>query len=233
MLVHRPRWRAYLLLSRVSNVPTVWSNVLAGMCASAVVFAWTDLLQTAVALSLFYTAGMFLNDAFDEPLDRLWRPERPIPSGDVSRAEVFIIGSLLLIVAELALPRRTDVLMLGGALAVAIVLYDVRHKGNPLAPLVMGACRGLVYLVAAAAALSLTSAAFIGAAVMASYVVALTVVAKLAGANARWLVPLMIAGISLVDAAFVAIVTASPTLTILAAMGFPLTLALQRFVPGD
>jgi hypothetical protein len=97
----------------------------------------------------------------------------------------------------------------------------------------MGACRGLVYLVAAAAALSLTSAAFIGAAVMASYVVALTVVAKLAGANARWLVPLMIAGISLVDAAFVAIVTASPTLTILAAMGFPLTLALQRFVPGD
>jgi hypothetical protein len=29
-LRRRPRWRAYLLLSRVSNLPTVWTNVLAG-----------------------------------------------------------------------------------------------------------------------------------------------------------------------------------------------------------
>jgi 4-hydroxybenzoate polyprenyltransferase len=58
-------------------------------------------------------------------------------------------------------------------------------------------------------------------------------VAKLAGANARWLVPLLIAGISLVDAAFIAIVSGSQVLALLAALGFPLTLFLQRFVPGD
>jgi hypothetical protein len=34
LTARRPRWRSYLLLARVSNVPTVWSNVLAGMSAA-------------------------------------------------------------------------------------------------------------------------------------------------------------------------------------------------------
>ena len=229
----RPRWRSYLLLSRISNVPTVWTNVLAGMAASSAGFAWADYLQVAVAVSLFYTAGMFLNDAFDEPFDRRARPERPIPAGDVSRREVFIIGGALLVLAELLLPRRGDVLMFGGLLAAAIVSYDYQHKGSRVAPLIMGACRGLVYVVAAAATAGVTASAASGALVMISYVAGLTVVAKLSGANARWLVPVLIAGISIVDAAFIAVVSSSLFLALIAAAGLPLTLFLQRFVPGD
>lgn len=231
--IRRQRWRSYLLLSRVSNVPTVWTNVLAGMCASSLAFGWTDYLQVAAAVSLFYTAGMFLNDAFDEPYDRRARPERPIPAGDVSKREVFLVGGALLVAAELLLPLRAGVLVLGGILAAAIVLYDYRHKGSAVAPLIMGACRGLVYAVAAAAAAGVTGAAVIGAGIMTAYVAGLTVIAKLSGANARWLVPLLIAGISLVDAAFVAVVSSSIPLALLAAAAMPVTLFLQRFVPGD
>jgi 4-hydroxybenzoate polyprenyltransferase len=119
------------------------------------------------------------------------------------------------------------------ALAAAIVTYDWRHKQNPLAPLVMGACRGLVYLIAAASVGGPSSAAFAGAAVITAYVVGLTVVARLSGPAARWRVPALLAGISLVDAAFIWVVSASLPLALLAAVGFPLTLALQRFVPGD
>jgi 4-hydroxybenzoate polyprenyltransferase len=231
--ISRPRWRSYLLLSRVSNVPTVWTNVLAGMAASAAAFAWAEYLQMAAAVSLFYIAGMFLNDAFDEPFDRRARPERPIPAGDVSRREVFTIGGAMLLVAGLLLPRRPDVLIAGALLAAAIVLYDYQHKGSRMAPLIMGACRGLVYLAAAAAALGITTAAAVGAIVMTTYVAALTIVAKLSGANARWLVPVLIAGISIVDAVFIVIVSASPFLALIAATAMPLTLFLQRFVPGD
>jgi len=39
----------------------------------------------------------------------------------------------------------------GLALAACIVLYDVSHKRNPLAPVVMGLCRVSVYVVAALA----------------------------------------------------------------------------------
>lgn len=231
--LRRPRWRAYLLLSRVSNLPTVATNVLAGIVGSSPAVDWSGYLWLTLAVSLFYTGGMFLNDAFDEPFDRKVRPERPIPRGDVSRAEVFVVGTLLLVWGELLLAPDREALLLGTILAAAIVLYDYSHKNNRIAPAIMGACRGLVYCLAAAASAGLTPAVVVGAVVVATYVAGLTVVAKLAGPNARWLIPVLIAGISFVDAIFIASVSSSLPLSLVAASGFALTLFLQRFVPGD
>lgn len=231
--VRRPRWRSYVVLSRISNLPTVWTNVLAGMCLSSAGFTADTYAQVAVATSLFYVGGMFLNDAFDAPFDRRFRPDRPIPSEELSRAEVFIAGGTLLGAGELLLAPHAASLVLGAALAAAIVLYDYRHKGSSVAPLVMGTCRGLVYCIAAASVAGLNSAAAIGAIIVASYVVALTVVAKMAGPNARWLVPGLIAGISLVDAALIGAMSSSTALAVAATGGFGLTLFLQRYVRGD
>src|SRR3984885_2958506 len=78
-----------LRLGRISNLPTVWTNVAAGIVLSgAPVKAWPALLLM-VSLSLFYTAGMVLNDAFDRDFDRRNRPQRPIPAGEVEAATVF------------------------------------------------------------------------------------------------------------------------------------------------
>jgi 4-hydroxybenzoate polyprenyltransferase len=230
--LRRPRWRAYLLLSRISNLPTVWTNVLAGMCVASATIGDGDYLRVAAAMSAFYTGGMFLNDAFDEPFDRRVRPERPIPSVDVSRNEVFRLGALLLLVGEMLLAPRGAALLFGALLAAAIVWYDARHKGSSFAPVVMGSCRGLVYCTAAAFVSGISGPAVAAAIAVTVYVAGLTVVAKLAGARARWLVPMLIAAISLVDAIVIAL-SGSPTLAAMAIAGFPLTLFLQRFVPGD
>jgi 4-hydroxybenzoate polyprenyltransferase len=238
-LVARPRWRSYLLLARVSNLPTVWTNVLAGTVAQVTLpapetVASVDVLAgPLVAASLFYTGGMILNDAFDVSFDRVARPERPIPRGDVSTREAFIIGGVSLAAGLALLAGDGRTFVLGLLLAAAVVLYDWRHKQNAVAPLVMGACRGLVYLIAAASVGGPSTAAFVGAGVITAYVVGLTVVAKLSGPAARWRVPLLLAGISLVDAVFIGVTARSMALAGVAALGFPLTLALQRFVPGD
>jgi 4-hydroxybenzoate polyprenyltransferase len=232
----RSRWHAYLLLARVSNLPTVWSNVLAGTVAATAAPTIADLgllIQVAVAVSFFYVGGMFLNDAFDADIDARTRPERPLPSRDVTSREVFAGGAVLLALGMLTLPPNRTAMILGVVLAAAIVFYDFRHKGNAFAPLVMGACRGLVYAIAGAAAWEVTATVIAGGLVMMAYVVALTIVAKQAGAAARWLVPLLIAGISIVDAVFIAYVTSSAALASIAAMGLPLTLLFQRVVPGD
>jgi 4-hydroxybenzoate polyprenyltransferase len=190
-------------------------------------------LGLAVASSFFYTGGMLLNDAFDAPQDRRARPERPIPRGDVPRGEVFAMGGLCVGVGE-ALLSQGLAKWLGLALAAAIVVYDLNHKRNPGAAVVMGACRALVYGIAGVWAGAVPAVVMVGAAVMWAYVSGLTVVARLAGPNARWLVPVLIAGISLVDAAFIAIVAPGWwRLSIVAALGFPLTLTAQRWVPGD
>ena len=227
----RSRPRAYLLLSRVSNLPTVWTNVLA-----AYVLAGASLQSLPIALvatSLFYVGGMFLNDAFDAPFDARARVDRPIPSGDVSRTEVFAVGLALLLAGELLLallPHALPAMLWGIGLAAAILFYDFRHKGTAYGPVVMGACRALVYCTVAAGAIGVvTTAVAIAAAVMWLYVIGLTWVAK--AANLGYAVPWMLAGICLVDALII-LWMGEPQLALIAAIGFPATLAFQRIVPG-
>lgn len=229
----RPRLRAYLVLARVSNLPTVWTNVLAGTIGSRLDFDRSTLVRTLVAASLFYAGGMFLNDAFDADSDGRLRPERPIPSGVVTRAEVSTVGAALLGMGELLLAPSLPALLVGLLLAGAIVSYDYRHKSNPVAPVIMGVCRALVYCIAAVAAGGLSLLVVGGAAVLGVYVAGLTAVAKLARSDARRVVPISIAAISLVDAGFVALASKSVGLSLVAASGFAATLFLQRFVPGD
>src|SRR2546425_8066153 len=75
------RWLIYLRLGRISNLPTVWTNVAAGIVLAGGTPAAGMLVVLATALSLFYVGGMFLNDAFDRAVDARERPERPIPAG--------------------------------------------------------------------------------------------------------------------------------------------------------
>ncbi len=92
--------RDALILGRVSNLPTVWTNMLVGLVLAGGVVggaaADAKTLPLLLALSLFYVGGMYLNDAFDAALDALERPERPIPSGRVGRGTVFALGFAML-----------------------------------------------------------------------------------------------------------------------------------------
>ena len=176
-----------LKLGRVSNLPTVWSNTLAGIVLAGVSSVDGQLLVLLLAMSAAYVGGMFLNDAFDRKIDAVERPERPIPAGDVSAASVFVAGYGLLIIA-IAMVSWIAVGPGGGGLpaiaaAVAlvgcIVLYNVWHKANPISPLIMGLCRMLVYITSG---WSLTTtpdvALYAGAIIILCYLIGLTYTAK-------------------------------------------------------
>ncbi len=141
-----------------------------------------------LAASLFYVGGMFLNDAFDRGFDALHRPERPIPSGQVSSRQVFTYGFAMLglgLVGVAVASRGPDgipawrALAAGAALAGAIVLYDAHHKGNPLSPLIMGLCRVFVVLTAAfSVAAALPVAVALAALALLCHLIGLTYIAK-------------------------------------------------------
>lgn len=172
-------WRTALKLGRVSNLPTVWSNVIAG-CALAGGAPLNLVVTIALAVSAMYVAGMFLNDAFDRNIDARERPDRPIPAGEVSPDAVIVGGASLLIggmVALAAVSNGAGVAAL--ALAGAILLYNWHHKGNPAAPFVMGLCRGLVYVAAALAIVpDLPPAVLVPAVALLAYVAGLTYTAR-------------------------------------------------------
>lgn len=181
--------RTLLDLGRVSNLPTVWSNVVAGAVLSGGRLESGTLAVTGLAASLFYVGGMFLNDAFDRDFDARERPERPIPSGRAEAGQVFTIGfalmaaGLLLVTLPLfrGAPGPTPAwssLAAGAVLGGLIVFYDAFHKGNPLSAVVMGLCRGAVYGMAAVSVGVLDREVVLGAMVLLCYVVGLTGVAR-------------------------------------------------------
>lgn len=170
---------AYLRLARVSNLPTVWSNVLA---ASVLAGGLTEieLLSVMLAASLLYTAGMFLNDAFDNDVDEVERPGRPLPSGAVSSATAWTVGFVLLAIGIVILGSISwQAGVAGLTLSASILVYDAWHKGNSFAPFIMGLCRALVYIATGAAVGSALSWPLIAAAgALLLYVAGLTFAAK-------------------------------------------------------
>jgi 4-hydroxybenzoate polyprenyltransferase len=137
-------------------------------------------------IAVMYTAGMFLNDAFDADFDRAHRPERPIPSGEATLPGVFAsgflfmaLGLMLVVAAATQAGGATAAFGSGVTLAAVIVVYDRWHKENAFGPLLMGVCRMLAYVTAALAVSGSVNPAVIGAAVVAlCYLIGLTYIAK-------------------------------------------------------
>jgi 4-hydroxybenzoate polyprenyltransferase len=239
------RARTLLRLGRVSNLPTVWSNCL---CAAGLASSQADVrlaLIGALSASAIYTGGMFLNDAFDQQHDALFAAQRPIPSGAIGGRTVYALGYLQLGLGVLgvALPAvlgwELDLAALASvfALACMVVVYNAWHKGNPVSPLLMAACRALVYLTLGC----LVSEGFprpmlwLGMLVLMLYVMGLTWIAKLESRGLSLRViggfASLIACISVVDALLLCSVFRFDW-AFLASLGFPATLALQRWVRG-
>jgi hypothetical protein len=239
-------WRVALQLGRVSNLPTVWSNGLAGVVLAGGSALDPRALPLLLALSLFYVAGMYLNDAFDAKVDAHERPTRPIPAGEVSARTVFAAGFGLMALGLGVLawvgygyPGGTGAapVLAGLALGAAIVLYDWHHKANPLSPVLMGACRMLVYVTAGFAITAAPPPAlFLGAVVLLAYLIGLTYFAKQEHLNAVhnfW--PVAFLAVPMGYGAFHAL--GDPTAAMLLALlvgwvGYATFLLLRR-APGD
>lgn len=190
---------AWLQLARISNTPTVVSNAVAGAVLASAAADTGTVAVVAAAMALFYTAGMILNDVLDYDVDVRERPERPLPSGAVARGAA-LVAVIVLFVVGLALLaiEGLEPFLAGLGLAALIVLYDAWHKGNPLSPVLMGACRALVYFVAAlAVAAEVPLEVSTAAAVLLLYIVGLTRVAKAEGGGvlAAWPLAAVLAAI--------------------------------------
>jgi hypothetical protein len=180
--------KTLLELGRVSNLPTVASNVLGAAALTGAPLARIPVTITLLSGALFYVGGMLLNDAFDAEIDARERPERPIPSGRATRGNVFALGfgllgvGLALLVLLVTLGHAVGGVRLAAAgtgTAAAVVLYNRFHKGISWSPVLMGLCRAGLYTMGAYAVSAAPPDAVVAAAVLLLlYVVGLTHIAR-------------------------------------------------------
>src|SRR5260221_10868060 len=119
--------RTLLVLGRASNLPTVWSNCLAGWCLAG----RGNLEHLPLLLAgapLLYLGGMFLNDAFDADFDSEHRRERPIPSGAITLKSVWRIGLALLAAGA---PRPFALRTPPGLLRILLVVFILSSHAVP------------------------------------------------------------------------------------------------------
>lgn len=239
-------WEIALKLGRVSNLPTVWTNAAAGIVLTGGVVADYRILYVIIALSLSYIGGMFLNDAYDAEIDAIERPERPIPSGQVSQSAVFrwafamLAASIVILLGiGMLLPDGTGVwpALSGICLATTIVIYNRNHKNNPISPFIMGLCRVFVYLTAAVCFIvPPTMPVFIGAGLLLAYLIGLTYIAKqenLGKVENLW--PLLFLGAPIIYGGYLALaqITLAPFWLLFTAWVFVALYFLKRRGPGD
>jgi 4-hydroxybenzoate polyprenyltransferase len=152
----------WLRLVRLPNLATAAADSLAGYLVvsglQAVQWPPAACWLAVLASLAFYAAGMVLNDVYDVAIDRAERPERPLPSGAIPVGRAEAIGNLLMAVGAMAACGVAVVAstpwpaFVGAVLTAAIWLYDRHAKGTSLGPAVMGACRGLNWLLGMTAA---------------------------------------------------------------------------------
>ncbi len=144
-----PSFGTLLQLMRLSNLPTVWSNVLAAWLISGG-SSWNSLTALLLGSSFLYSGGMVFNDYCDVGFDTRYRPERPIPSGRAASRVVGWIAAAFFGVGLFSLVfAGTYALVFGVILLGLILIYDTWHKGFWWAPIVMGSCRLMLYPIGA------------------------------------------------------------------------------------
>ena len=141
---------------RPANILTAVTDIMAGIAIAgflaqglADVQAVLQVTCLAIATIGLYGGGVVFNDIFDAALDRVERPERPIPSGIISKTEAVVLGVYLLLLGVLAaftVGETSGFIAIG--IAVAALVYDKWGKHhNLLGPFNMGLCRGLNLLL--------------------------------------------------------------------------------------
>lgn len=147
---------AYLRLTRPANIVTAIADILAGIAVAGAaayltftevhadtgpgISSWLWLCLSTIGL---YGGGVAFNDVFDAELDRIERPERPIPSGLVPLQKAALMATLLLVMGIVA---AWQVSTLSGIIALIVaglcILYDAWGKHQTFfGPINMGLCR--------------------------------------------------------------------------------------------
>jgi len=145
-------FKDYLLLVRLPNLFTLPSNVLVGyaIVSSMTMTSYVQVLLAVTISILLYCVGLILNDLCDFSIDKKERPDRPLPSGKVSRrAAIGLVITFSILALSLSLIINITTFVISSILLITIVGYDKFLKKTRAGPFTLGAARAMNVLLGA------------------------------------------------------------------------------------
>lgn len=155
--------QAWFKMLRISNAPTIFSNVMVGLAlaiqsqaemyeavlASPRLEYLKPLGVISIALLLIYFSGMIFNDAADAAWDKKNRPDRPIPIGVIRKRDAWLTASFMLGCGVLlsGMYQWTGAMVLTILLALTVVAYTFLHRWLIPAVVLMALSRAAVYVI--------------------------------------------------------------------------------------
>ena len=136
----------YLVLVRLPNLFTLPSNILVGMATvSSLAFTLTSFTQFLLLVTisvLLYCVGIVLNDLYDFDIDKKERPNRPLPSGKISRRSAIVLVTIFSTLALiLSLLVSFSTLVISSILFSVIFGYDKYLKNTHAGPFTIASAR--------------------------------------------------------------------------------------------
>ncbi|MDW0221607.1 MAG: UbiA family prenyltransferase [Nitrososphaeraceae archaeon] len=136
----------YLALVRLPNLFTLPSNILVGMATvSLLAFTLTSFSQFLLLVTisvLLYCVGIVLNDLYDFDIDKKERPNRPLPSGKISRRSAIVLVAIFSTLALiLSLQVSFSTLVISSILFSVIFGYDKYLKNTYAGPFTIASAR--------------------------------------------------------------------------------------------
>ncbi len=148
---------AYLELSRPINGVIALISVLLGGFFAVGTLNHLDVLTVAISALLLLSAGNAFNDYCDYEIDRINKPQRPIPSGRVQRRGALIFAIVLLSIgAVLGFLVNRYAALIALIVSSCLIAYAVWLKRTPLVGnLVVGMLTGLTFIAGGVAVMSI------------------------------------------------------------------------------
>ncbi|GAB7143143.1 transferase [Mycobacterium riyadhense] len=186
--------QAYLALMRAPAALTVLGDTAVGAIWSGRPLVGRR-LALPLASALLYWSGMVLNDWADRERDAIERPERPIPSGQVSPGSALALAAAL---AAAGVATATAVggrhgLFAAGRITLCVAAYDLVAKDTTAGPLVMSGCRFLDVMLGASPSYR---SALVPASVIGLHTAAITVLSRSEVTGSDRSVPAIVGGMA-------------------------------------
>nr|WP_214460465.1 UbiA-like protein EboC [Flavihumibacter fluvii] len=172
---------------RPANIVTSIADVLAGVAISGIILNGAGFAEPVLQVVLLcistiglYGGGVVFNDVFDAELDKIERPERPIPMGIISVKEASLLGIILLLAGIIAAFLVNPVSgIISVVIAAAAIIYDKWGKHHAfLGPVNMGLCRGLNLLLGVSILVAQLHVSWYLAIVPVIYIAAITMISR-------------------------------------------------------